>query len=115
MTCPLCGSAEIRRSRRRTLLDYLVDVVGIVPWRCEACEMRFHARPVAFRFALYARCGICGNRDLQKISPERVNGAMAAVGRVLRVPALRCDPCRHKFFSLRPVLRAEQRMGMPAE
>jgi hypothetical protein len=29
----------------------------------------------------------------------------AMIGRVLRLPALRCEPCRHKFFSVRPLMR----------
>jgi hypothetical protein len=53
----------------------------------------------------YARCGICGNLELQKISPEYVPGPLALLARMLALPALRCDPCRHKFFAVRPVLR----------
>jgi hypothetical protein len=84
------------------LQDYLFGMVGIIPWRCEECEGRFHARPVPFRFLLYAHCGICGNLDLQKISGDHVPGILSFAGRVLRVPALRCAPCRNKFFTVRP-------------
>jgi hypothetical protein len=27
---------------------------------------------------------------------------------LLKLPAVRCAPCRHKFFSLRPMLPAER-------
>jgi hypothetical protein len=53
----------------------------------------------------YAHCGICGNLELQRISGKHVPGIGSIIGRVLRVPALRCELCRHKFFSLRPLLR----------
>jgi hypothetical protein len=39
----------------------------------------------------------------------------AAVGGFLGLPALRCAPCRHKFFSLRPLLPAERLAGVAAE
>ena len=107
ITCPRCHSAKLRRSKRRSLVDYLVSAAGVLPWRCEKCEARFHARPVPFRFSLYAHCGLCGNPELQKIAPEHVPGASAFLGRLLGLPSLRCDPCRHKFFSIRPPLPEE--------
>jgi DNA-directed RNA polymerase subunit RPC12/RpoP len=82
----------------------------MVPWRCTQCEARFHARSLALRNVRYARCGICGNLELQKISAEYVPGALSLVAQMLGLPALRCDPCRHKFFSLRPVLRESPRL-----
>jgi hypothetical protein len=64
---------------------------------------------VPLRNLYYAHCGICGNLELQRISAEYVTGMAALIGRVLRVPALRCEPCRHKFFSVRPLLRERER------
>jgi DNA-directed RNA polymerase subunit RPC12/RpoP len=85
-------------------MDYILSIAGMVPWRCLQCEKRFHARSVALRKIRYARCGKCGNLELQKISAEFVPGRLALLARMLALPALRCDPCRHKFFALRPVL-----------
>jgi hypothetical protein len=107
ITCPLCHSAKYRRSKRRSLTDYLFSCAGIVPWRCEQCNARFHARYVPFRFSLYAHCAYCGNANLQRIAPEYVPGVLSFLGRLLALPSLRCDPCRHKFFSLRPPLPQE--------
>jgi len=56
----------------------------------------------------YAHCQICGNLNLQRISADRVPGAMSFFGRILDFPALRCVSCRHKFFSVRP-LRPSQK------
>jgi hypothetical protein len=111
MDCPVCHSSGGRRSRRRTWLDYLLGFVGLVPWRCIQCEARFHARAQALRNVRYARCGICGNQELQRISASYVPGILSIGARLLGMPALRCDPCRHKFFSFRRVLRECPRLS----
>src|SRR5882724_270602 len=99
ISCPVCHASNTRRSKRRSVRDFLFSAVGVLPWRCETCQTRFRARLLPFRTLLYAHCGICGNLELQRISADRVPGAAAAFGRILRLPALRCDPCRYKFFS----------------
>jgi hypothetical protein len=81
-----------------------LSACGVLPWRCGSCHTRFHARSIPLRRLFYARCGLCGNTDLQRIAPEKVPGVMSVFGRVLGLPALRCEPCRHKFFSVRPLL-----------
>jgi len=55
-------------------------------------------------------CAICGNFDLKRIAPEYVPGPMGFFGRILGLPSLRCEPCRHKFFSIRPI-----KQSAPAE
>src|SRR5712692_4624714 len=107
-SCPVCHSTNSRRSRRRSVLDYLFGFGGVLPWRCEICETRFYARLMPFRTFLYAHCRICGNLELQRISAERITGATSIVRRFLGIPALRCIPCRHKFFSIRPLRRQER-------
>jgi hypothetical protein len=83
---------------------------GYLPWRCESCEARFRARQMPIRNLYYAHCGICGNLQLQRISAEHVPGMRAIIGRMLRIPALRCEPCRNKFFSIRPLRRESARV-----
>jgi hypothetical protein len=90
------------------MADYFLSAAGVVPWRCLVCERRFHARAIPLGQIFYARCGICGNLELQRISAEKVPGVMSRVGRGLGLSAFRCAPCRYKFFSLRPMLPAEQ-------
>ena len=109
LTCPNCNGLKTRRSRRRSVLDHLFGFGNVLPWRCEACEARFYARTVPFRNLFHAHCGICGNLELQRISAEHVPGIASILGRVLRVPALRCEPCRNKFFSVLPMFREERR------
>src|SRR5277367_3786788 len=115
MNCPACQATGCRRSRRRTVSEYLFSAVGILPWRCTTCKTRFHARAIPLRHLLYARCGDCGNLELQRIGGEKVLGVTSAVGRLLGLPAARCVPCRNNFFSLRPMLPAEQVSAMTAQ
>jgi hypothetical protein len=91
--------------------DHLFAVAGMLPWRCVSCSARFRARLMPFRTLFYAHCGICGNRELQRIAPERVPGMTTILWRILGLPALRCAPCRHKFFSVRPLLQETPRVG----
>jgi hypothetical protein len=58
---------------------------------------------VALGFVAYAHCARCGNFDLDRIPANRVDpGIFNSLKRLLSFPAYRCDPCRGKFFSLRP-------------
>jgi hypothetical protein len=51
-------------------------------------------------------CPRCGNLDLQRVSRERVvEDLFAPLKRAVHLPAYRCDPCRLRFFSLRPFRR----------
>ena len=102
MICPRCRSGRCRRSRRRNWKDYAISVTGLRPWRCRSCELRFLAWSVALPFVGSAHCRRCGNLDLQRVSRDHVNGWHAGLFRLARVPAFRCSPCRHRFFSVLP-------------
>ena len=101
LICPSCQSDSCRRSKRRGIWDYIVGVTGLRPWRCRACEARFYAWVVPISYAAFVHCPQCGNLDVQRISREHVSGGFAWLKRLLHFPAYRCDPCRHRFFSLR--------------
>jgi len=106
MICPQCRSADCYRSHRGGVLDFLGTLVGLRPWRCHTCDLRFYAWRVAISFVGYAHCPRCGNFDLDHIARDRAGqGAWITVQRFLGLPAYRCDPCRQKFFSVRPYRR----------
>lgn len=107
MICPICKSDSARRSRRHTATDYVLSVVGVYPWRCRECRGRFFARLMPLSDSLHAHCPICGNQDLKRISPEFVTSPLSFAGRLLRIPAYRCEPCRHKYFSVRPMRQTD--------
>jgi len=101
MICPACSSAECRRSRRRTLFDYLASVLGYIPWRCSRCSKRFRSRATPFANLLSAHCSICGNIEVKRISPELAEGLALRSG-VLSASPLPLHSCRHKFFPFCP-------------
>src|ERR1700734_3356976 len=106
MICPRCRSAECYRSHRGGITDFVASLTGTRPWRCMARELRFYAWKVAAAFSLNAHCPRCGNFNLEHISRERVEaGSMITLKRWLGFPAYRCDPCRHRFFSVKPFRR----------
>jgi hypothetical protein len=85
------------------MLDWLLTLAELRPWRCRACDRRFYAWRVAVRHAFYAHCPNCGNFDLQAIARARVEqGTFLRLKRLLAFPAYRCPSCRERFFSLRP-------------
>lgn len=116
MICPQCRSADCFRSHRSGVLDFMGTVIRLRPWRCHTCDLRFYAWRVALSFAGYAHCPRCGNFDLEHIARDRVGrGVGAQIERFLGFPAYRCDPCREKFFSLRPYCRIVPSMSSVAE
>jgi C4-type Zn-finger protein len=113
MNCPICKHEGARRSRRQTTADYILSVIGVYPWRCQGCKARFHARLMSLSNSLHAHCPICGNLALKRISPEHVTSLFGFLWRKLRIPAFRCEPCRHKYFSILPLHRqAEREVGL---
>ncbi len=42
LRCPVCGWTDVRRSMPHGLLDHLVRIVGLVPYRCRSCGLRFY-------------------------------------------------------------------------
>ena len=44
LSCPWCESELLHRSRRYTTYEHILRIVGIRPYRCEACNERFYSR-----------------------------------------------------------------------
>ncbi|HEY4977984.1 MAG TPA: hypothetical protein VII25_02345 [Candidatus Acidoferrum sp.] len=108
MTCPICKKKRTRRSHRQTITDHIVSLFGVYPWRCTDCQARFHSRLMPLSHLFRAHCPYCGNLDLRRISPDFVDSPFAMLCRLFRVPALRCDPCRHKYFSILPLKETDE-------
>jgi len=51
--CPGCGSAQVRRSQRRGLGEYLLAAFLLRPYRCLEC----HARHMSFAFRRFEQGG----------------------------------------------------------
>lgn len=113
MLCPYCYSGSCRRSRRRGLEDYLATLVRLRPWRCRDCEKRFYAWSVPVSLVQFVHCPQCGNFDLERIGTDHVHTGASWLGRLLGLPGYRCDPCRFRFFSLRPFRPIQPRAAPP--
>jgi transposase-like protein len=55
MNCPFCASANVRRSRRRGIMERLTSWAGRRPYRCQICMHRFFSSepyyPKAYAYA----------------------------------------------------------------
>jgi hypothetical protein len=40
--CPDCGWTDVRLSMPRGIIDQLVRIVGLIPYRCRSCGLRFY-------------------------------------------------------------------------
>jgi len=105
LLCPVCHSDTPRRSRRRSLKDYIISATLLRPWRCRSCDQRFYAWAVPVGYVGFVHCAMCGNMDLQRISREHGAGTFAWLFRLLHFPTYRCAPCRNRFFSIRAYRR----------
>jgi hypothetical protein len=47
MTCPKCGSIDIRPSRKSNFFGYFLVMMGRQPFRCRSCRVKFYRRPEA--------------------------------------------------------------------
>jgi hypothetical protein len=85
------------------VIDFVLGVVKLRPWRCKACEGRFYAWIVPCSLIGYAHCPRCGMFHLDRISGRHItHGFLHRAKRMLGFAAYRCDPCRQRFFSIRP-------------
>lgn len=41
--CPKCGSLNAHRCHRWSLIDYLISLAGVWPYRCKNCHGTFRA------------------------------------------------------------------------
>jgi DNA-directed RNA polymerase subunit RPC12/RpoP len=103
--CPKCGEARVRRSRRRTVPDFLLGIFGLRTYRCHECEYRYHSRgqgqalPRRSRWVECPRCGFAAVDPIarHKVPPTWVNLPQ----RMLLYSAYRCPECRKRFFDSR--------------
>ncbi len=93
MICPQCRSGDCLRSHRKGVADFFATLIGLRPWRCGACDLRFYAWTVAIPFARYVHCPRCGNFDLEHVARERVDrGTLITVKRFLGFSGLSLRP-----------------------
>jgi predicted nucleic acid-binding Zn ribbon protein len=104
LSCPKCGSDEVRLSRRKRALRRLLHVFGIYHFRCEDCGHLFRSNIQRLAHAFFAKCPTCHRMDLSRwtrefYSPGFVTRFMLGLG----AKPVRCEYCRNNFWSFRAV------------
>lgn len=104
LSCPKCGSDEVRLSRRRFALRRFLQLFGIYHFRCDSCSHLFRDNIHNLRSLPYAKCPSCHRMDLSRwsreyYSPTFLTRFMLGLG----AKPVRCEYCRHNFWSFRLV------------
>lgn len=55
LSCPSCGRQLVRRSKRNGLIEKVVSLAYIYPFRCEECSHRFWALQLGMRYVKVVR------------------------------------------------------------
>jgi len=103
LTCPNCGTRDVRVSSPQGLVQNLKSLVGVSRMRCRRCSNRWQTSAWANRSWKYARCPRCFRQELTKwtaqyYSPTRWTRLLLKMGASPR----RCPACRCNFASFRP-------------
>src|SRR5712692_4504641 len=120
LTCPKCGTREVRVSHRLGILEQIKGLVGIYPLRCRRCRHRWSTSAWAEGAWRFARCPRCYRQELTTWSEQYYHSARLTV-MLLRMGAIpyRCAACRCNFASFTPCKerfswRHEDKVAKPA-
>jgi hypothetical protein len=102
LSCPQCGTRDVRVSHRQSLGEVLRAVVGIYPLRCRRCRTRWETSVWADGAWKYARCPRCYRQDLSTWSQQYYHPP-SWISFLLRIGATpyRCAACRCNFASFK--------------
>ena len=104
LVCPDCGATNFRFSKIRSLKERCATLLGVYPFRCGSCGVRFNGRIWRFSNLVYAKCPRCHKLDLSRWSEKYYRpGTWITMKLALGAKALRCEYCRHNFAGFRPV------------
>jgi C4-type Zn-finger protein len=100
--CERCGSAHLRRSRRRSKFEWLKTAVGTYPFRCVDCNYRFPVNVWLFSKLAFAKCPKCLAGEL---GPWPQKNYRVPFWKNLLITfgahRYRCATCRYRFLSFR--------------
>jgi len=100
LSCPKCGSATVRRSRRANAGEMMRMTIGIYPFRCISCRDRFWANVWLFRSWRWAKCPRCLNLNLTDWPKRHYRTSMwTQIRTTLGGQKHRCARCRYNFIS----------------
>jgi hypothetical protein len=101
--CPFCGSDQTRPAQSKGVFQYVLEGIGMFPYRCEECQKKFRFRLWGARDLFYAKCPRCYRQDLSmwemKYYRPRYRTRLKLT---LGARPLRCESCRCNFASWLP-------------
>ncbi len=102
LTCPTCGTRDVRVSRPHGMGEYLKNFVGVSGLRCRRCNHRWETSVWANGSWRYARCPRCYRQELGKweehyYNPPRWTRFLLRIG----ATPYRCPACRCNFASFK--------------
>lgn len=101
--CQYCGSINLRRSRRQSLLEIGKMVLGIYPFRCLGCSQRVWVNVWLFSQLPFAKCPKCLGRDLTNWPRSHYRANLwSNLLMTFGAHRYRCPACRYNFLSFRP-------------
>jgi DNA-directed RNA polymerase subunit RPC12/RpoP len=103
LICPNCSGIRLRRSKRQSLLEMSKMLMGIYPFRCLDCGIRFWSSVWLLSKLAFAKCPKCLSLELMAW-PEKYFRATLLHNLMTTFGAhrYRCPGCRHNFLSFRP-------------
>ncbi len=105
LACPKCGSPSIRRSRRANTGEMTRMMMGVYPFRCNACSDRFWASVWLFSVWKWAKCPRCLNLNLTDWPKRHYRTTLwTQILTQFGAHKHRCARCRNNFLSFRPRL-----------
>jgi hypothetical protein len=103
LICPKCGSSSLRRSRRVDVREMTRMMMGIYPFRCNACNDRFWVSVWLFSVWKWAKCPLCLSLNLTNWPKRHYHSSLwTQLLTALGAQKQRCSRCRHNFLSFRP-------------
>jgi hypothetical protein len=102
LSCPKCGTRDVRVSHRRTFWEHLQGLVGIYPLRCRRCHARWATSTWEAGAWRYARCPKCYRQELTTWSDQYYNPPFSVrFWLKLGATRYRCAACRCNFASFK--------------
>src|SRR5579862_766517 len=102
LSCPKCGTRDVRVSHRQTMGEHLRALFGVYPLRCRRCHARWETSVWHSGDWKYARCPRCYRQELSTWSEQYYRPPTWTL-MLLRCGATpyRCAACRCNFASFR--------------
>ena len=111
-TCSSCGSANLRRSHRTSMLDLPKMALGIYPFRCLDCRERFWINIWLFSKGRYAMCPRCLAVHVKPSALPRLRlNTVKRLLLTLGARGYRCSLCNHRFISFKRAERPQSAAG----